>query len=75
MAVTEDGAVYSCGWGADGQTGLESYDNCTTFTRIKGDIENERIVKISSRSDCVLAVNGKCLDKCSFDLMYVFYYR
>lgn len=58
MAITEDRAVYSCGWGADGQTGLGCYDNCSTLTRIKGDIENERIIKISSRSDFVLAVNG-----------------
>lgn len=58
LAITEDGAVYSCGWGADGQTGLEHYNNCSEFTRLKGDIENERIVNISSRSDFVLAVNG-----------------
>lgn len=59
LAITEDGGVYSCGWGADGQTGLGHYNNCTRFTRIKGDIENEKIVDISSRSDFVLAVNGK----------------
>lgn len=58
LAITEDGSVYSCGWGADGQTGLGHYNNCPAFTKIKGEIENEKIVKISSRSDFVLAVNG-----------------
>lgn len=59
LALTEDGNVYSCGWGADGQTGLGHYNNCTKFTKVRGEIENEKIVKISSRSDFVLALNGK----------------
>ncbi|CAH1986118.1 unnamed protein product [Acanthoscelides obtectus] len=59
LILTEKGKVYSCGWGADGQTGLGHYDNTTEFTRVKGDIDSENIVKFASRSDFVLAVNDK----------------
>ncbi|KAJ8955396.1 hypothetical protein NQ318_003494 [Aromia moschata] len=59
MAVTEDGCVYSCGWGADGQTGLGHFRNTPEFTRVKGDIESEKIVRLSCRSDFVLALNNK----------------
>ncbi|EFA10131.2 RCC1-like G exchanging factor-like protein [Tribolium castaneum] len=59
LAVTDDGAVYSCGWGADGQTGLGTFDNTSAFTRITGEIESEKIVKISSRSDFALALNDR----------------
>lgn len=61
LAITEDGNVYSCGWGADGQTGLGHYNNCEIFTKVGGDIQNEKIVKISSRSDFTLAINGECI--------------
>lgn len=53
-----DGSVYSCGWGADGQTGLGHYKNVDVFHRIKGDIDNENIVQLACRSDFVLAING-----------------
>lgn len=58
LFLTENGKVYSCGWGADGQTGLGHY-NCESLPkRVLGDLENEKIVKLSSKSDCVLAVSG-----------------
>lgn len=59
LILTDDGSVYSCGWGADGQTGLEHFNNCSEFTKVNGDIQNEKIIKLSSRSDFVLALNGK----------------
>ncbi|XP_044765857.1 RCC1-like G exchanging factor-like protein [Coccinella septempunctata] len=59
LALTEDGCVYSCGWGADGQTGLGHYEIISTFTKIKGDISTERIVKLNSRCDFVMALNDK----------------
>lgn len=59
LAITNDNCVYSCGWGADGQTGLETYKNTPEFTQVKGDIESEKIQKVSSRSDFVLALNDK----------------
>nr|XP_023018998.1 RCC1-like G exchanging factor-like protein [Leptinotarsa decemlineata] len=59
MALAEDGSVYSCGWGADGQTGLGHFNNHSEFSRVTGDIESEKIVKLSCRSDFVLALNDK----------------
>jgi len=59
LLLTEDGKVYSCGWGADGQTGLGHYKNQFTPCLVKGDIENEKIVQLSCAADCVLAVSDK----------------
>ncbi|KAL0268568.1 UNVERIFIED_CONTAM: hypothetical protein PYX00_010455 [Menopon gallinae] len=59
LLLMEDGSVYSCGWGADGQTGLGHMSNVERFTKVKGEIEGEKIVKISSKADCVLALNDK----------------
>lgn len=58
MFVTEGGKVYACGWGADGQTGLGTYENQAIPTSVKGDISSEKIVKVASTGDCVLALNG-----------------
>lgn len=57
--VTDKGRIFSCGWGADGQTGLGHYNNCSTPTLIEGDIKSEKIVKVSSAGDCVLALNDE----------------
>ncbi|XP_050405563.1 RCC1-like G exchanging factor-like protein [Patella vulgata] len=57
MFLTEEGHVYSCGLGADGQTGLGHYNNIDKPTRLKGDIEGEKIVSISSKGDCVLGIS------------------
>ncbi|XP_018319637.1 RCC1-like G exchanging factor-like protein [Agrilus planipennis] len=59
LILTESGQVYSCGWGADGQTGLGHFNSESRFTRVLGDIANENIVKVSGRSDFVLAINDK----------------
>lgn len=59
MFITEAGSVYSCGWGADGQTGLGHYNNQHRPECIEGDIKHEKIVKVSSVGDCVLALNEK----------------
>ncbi|KAL3289606.1 hypothetical protein HHI36_023018 [Cryptolaemus montrouzieri] len=59
LALTEDGSVYSCGWGADGQTGLGHFNNCSSFSKVMGDISKEKIVKLSSRCDFVMALNDK----------------
>ena len=55
---TESGALFSCGWSADGQTGLEHYNNQARPEKLNGDVKNEKIVKVSCASDCVLALNG-----------------
>uniref|UniRef100_A0A336KZB7 CSON000941 protein n=1 Tax=Culicoides sonorensis TaxID=179676 RepID=A0A336KZB7_CULSO len=57
--VTKSGKVFSCGWGADGQTGLEHYETISEPTRVNGDIKGENITKISCIADCNLALNDK----------------
>lgn len=57
--ISESGAVYSCGWGADGQTGLGHYNNTYEPRLVEGDIKNEKIVKVACTADCVLALNDK----------------
>lgn len=57
--ITEKGDLYACGWGADGQTGLGTYETVYKPTKLKGDIEGENIIKVSCASDCVLALNAK----------------
>ncbi|KAJ9596434.1 hypothetical protein L9F63_012552, partial [Diploptera punctata] len=57
MFITEHGEVYSCGYGTDGQTGLGHFKNEWQLSKVTGDIVGESIVKVSSRSDCVLALN------------------
>lgn len=59
MFITETGSVYSCGWGADGQTGLGHYNSQHIPQLVEGDIKHEKIVKVSSAGDCVLALNDK----------------
>lgn len=61
LFITQAGKVYSCGWGADGQTGLGHYNNESEPTVIEGDIKGEKIVKVVSSADCVLALNGKLI--------------
>lgn len=59
LFLTETGSLYSCGWGADGQSGLGHYDSTSKPTLIQGDISGEKIVKVASSADCVLAVSEK----------------
>ncbi|XP_063616327.1 RCC1-like G exchanging factor-like protein [Cydia splendana] len=59
LFITESGRVWACGWGADGQTGLGTYDNASAPAPVKGDITSERIVKVASTGDCVLALSDK----------------
>lgn len=59
LFLTQCGEVYSCGWGADGQTGLGHFNNQHQPTLVQGDIKLEKIVKVSSVGDCVMALNDK----------------
>ena len=59
MFLSQRGKVYSCGWSADGQTGVNHYDNQETPELVKGDIESEKIVKVACAADCVLALNDQ----------------
>lgn len=58
LLLTENGRVFSCGWGADGQTGLGHFNSVGEWTQVLGDIEHEKIVKIACKFDSVLAING-----------------
>lgn len=54
---TEKGELYACGWGADGQTGLGSYEMCSTPTRLGGDLSGEPVAQVASYGDFCLAVS------------------
>uniref|UniRef100_A0A6J0UB51 RCC1-like G exchanging factor-like protein n=1 Tax=Pogona vitticeps TaxID=103695 RepID=A0A6J0UB51_9SAUR len=54
---TERGDVYSCGWGADGQTGLGHYDITSKPTKVGGDLSGVRIVQVATYGDGCLAVS------------------
>lgn len=59
LFLVDNGTVFSCGWGADGQTGLGHYNCVDVPTLIGGDISTENIVKVAGTVDCVLGLNGK----------------
>jgi alpha-tubulin suppressor-like RCC1 family protein len=59
LFITEEGSVYGCGWSADGQTGLGHYENTDCPSRVNGEIQGEKIVKIASVGDCTLALNDR----------------
>ncbi|XP_064652593.1 RCC1-like G exchanging factor-like protein isoform X2 [Lineus longissimus] len=59
LFLTEDGEVYSCGLGADGQTGLGHYNSESKPTLVKGDIEKEKIVQLASVAETVMAISEK----------------
>ncbi|XP_072325202.1 RCC1-like G exchanging factor-like protein isoform X1 [Scyliorhinus torazame] len=54
---TEKGEIYSCGWGADGQTGLGHYGISCKPTRLMGDVAGVNIVQIATFGDFCLAVS------------------
>ncbi|XP_075760401.1 RCC1-like G exchanging factor-like protein isoform X2 [Pelodiscus sinensis] len=56
---TEKGEVYSCGWGADGQTGLGHYDITSVPTKLGGDVAGVNIVQVASYGDSCLALSDE----------------
>lgn len=65
LLLTESGKVFACGWGADGQTGLGHFNSAESWCRVRGDIEHEKIIKLATKFDCVLALNGEVFS-CDF---------
>uniref|UniRef100_A0A182J0Z2 RCC1-like domain-containing protein n=1 Tax=Anopheles atroparvus TaxID=41427 RepID=A0A182J0Z2_ANOAO len=59
LLLTEAGRVFSCGWSDDGQAGQGRYGLIDTVGPAEGDIKGEKIVKVSSSCDTVLAINDK----------------
>uniref|UniRef100_A0A182QQ89 RCC1-like domain-containing protein n=1 Tax=Anopheles farauti TaxID=69004 RepID=A0A182QQ89_9DIPT len=59
LMVTESGRVFTCGWSDDGQAGQGRYGLIDEPGPAEGDIKGERIVKVSSSCDTVLAINDK----------------
>jgi hypothetical protein len=58
MFISDQGSVWACGWSADGQTGLGHYNNTDRISKCVGDIVGEKVIKVTSSADCVLALNG-----------------
>lgn len=59
MFVSSDGKLFSCGWGADGQTGLGHYECQSKVSQVNGDLSGQKIVKVSSFADTVLALDSE----------------
>lgn len=70
LFITESGRLYSCGWGADGQTGLGHYNSTYIPSLVQGDISTEKIIKVSSEVDCVLALNGDLFLEIDFFIFF-----
>ncbi|KAM7139909.1 RCC1-like G exchanging factor-like protein isoform 2-T2 [Macrochelys suwanniensis] len=56
---TERGEVYSCGWGADGQTGLGHYNITSAPTKLGGDVAGVNIIQVATYGDSCLAVSDE----------------
>lgn len=57
LLLTSDGKVFSCGWGADGQTGLGHFKDESSFKLVEGALKDVRIKQVSTSADCCLALS------------------
>ena len=55
--LSSDGAVYTCGWSADGQLGQDIYTVQSKPNLVIGDIKGVKIRKLSTKGDFVLAIS------------------
>lgn len=59
LLLSTDGTVMSCGWGADGQTGLNHFKDEATCKVIEGELKDVRIKQIATSGDCCLALSDE----------------
>uniref|UniRef100_A0A182NHT3 RCC1-like domain-containing protein n=1 Tax=Anopheles dirus TaxID=7168 RepID=A0A182NHT3_9DIPT len=59
LMLTESGRVITCGWSDDGQAGRGRYGLIDAAGAAEGDLKGERIIKVSSSCDTILAVNDR----------------
>lgn len=57
LFLTDQGQVYACGWGADGQTGLGHHHVRSSPVQLGGDLSGVEVVQISTYADCSLALS------------------
>ena len=58
LVLVESGEVYSCGLGADWQTGLGHFRAVAEPTLVRGALAGVRVVQLSCRGDTALAVSS-----------------
>ncbi|XP_068600698.1 RCC1-like G exchanging factor-like protein [Brachionichthys hirsutus] len=59
LFLTEAGSVFSCGWGADGQTGVGHYAVSASPVQVGGDLLGVDVQQVSTYGDCSLAVSAE----------------
>ncbi|XP_016532769.1 RCC1-like G exchanging factor-like protein isoform X1 [Poecilia formosa] len=57
LFLTDTGKVYSCGWGADGQTGLGHLNISSSPVEVGGELAGVDVQQINTYGDCSLAVS------------------
>lgn len=57
LLLTIDGQVFSCGWGADGQTGLGHFNNESSFKVVEGALKDVNVKEVATSGDSCLALS------------------
>lgn len=59
LLLTSEGRIFSCGMGADGQTGLGHFVDEWNVGEVEGDTRGVKIKQIATSADCCLAVSDE----------------
>ncbi|KAK7907044.1 hypothetical protein WMY93_015656 [Mugilogobius chulae] len=57
LFLTDQGKVFSCGWGADGQTGLGHHRTSSCPVELGGELAGVHVQRVSTYADCSLALS------------------